>query len=51
MFCFRSSLGSVKINVSDIANSPGAVEEDYQLDVKNQEAFVACRMEWSTAAM
>ena len=43
--------GSVKINVSDVIASNGVVEEDYLLDVKNQEAFVACRLEWSSAVM
>jgi hypothetical protein len=41
----------VKIGLSDVVNSSGPVEEDYQLDVKNQEAFCAFRMEWSSAAM
>lgn len=49
ILCYHS--GSVKISLMDVVNSSGPVEEDYQLDVKNQEAFCACRLEWSSAAM
>ena len=40
--------GSVTVPVIDIIRA-GCVEEEYVLDVKSQEVFLACKLEWSTA--